>query len=78
MAWIRPLPQRPLELRKSEDLLAALDFLRTIKGDAQNPLVGDRFGVYGVELGAYAAMRAANKDTRIQALVLDSIPRRRR
>jgi pimeloyl-ACP methyl ester carboxylesterase len=60
--------------QEAEDLLAALDFLRTLKGDVQSQLVGDRFGVYGVELGAYAAMRAANKDPRIQALVLDSVP----
>lgn len=60
--------------QEAEDLLAALDFLRTVKGDSENQLVGDRFGVYGVGLGAYAAMRAASKDPRIQALVLDSVP----
>jgi pimeloyl-ACP methyl ester carboxylesterase len=61
--------------QEAEDLLAALDFLRTLKGDSQPLLVGDRFGIYGVELGAYTAMRAANRDARIQALVLDSVPR---
>jgi hypothetical protein len=37
--------------------------------------VGETVGVYGVELGAYAAMKAATKDASIKALVLDSVPR---
>lgn len=61
--------------REGTDLLAALDFLRGLKGDQDNPLVGDRVGVYGVELGAYAALRVAGSDPAIQALVLDSMPR---
>jgi hypothetical protein len=61
--------------RESDDLLAALDFLRTLKGDGQNKLIGDRVGVYGVELGAYAAFRAAISDSSIQVLALDSVPR---
>jgi pimeloyl-ACP methyl ester carboxylesterase len=60
--------------KEAEDLAAALDYLRTLKGDTQNHLVADRFGVYGVELGAYTAMRGASKDPRIQALALDSVP----
>lgn len=61
--------------QETEDLGAALDFLGSLKGDGQSQLVGDGVGVYGVELGAYSAMRAANKDMRIKALVLDSVPR---
>jgi len=57
------------------DLLAALDFLRTLKSSNQNKLVADRFGVYGVELGAYAALRAAGQAPGVQVLVLDSVPR---
>jgi len=57
------------------DLLAALDFLRTLKSARQNNLVADRFGVFGVELGAYAGLRAANQDPAIQVLALDSLPR---
>ncbi len=60
--------------QEAEDLLAALDYLRTVKGDSESQLVRDRFGVYGVELGALAALRAANTDARIQALALDSVP----
>ncbi len=58
-----------------EDLLAALDFLRTLKTESQKKLVGDRFGIYGVELGAYGALKAAKLDSQIKVLVLDSIPR---
>ena len=61
--------------RESEDLLAALDFLRNTTSDNKNKLVGDRYGVYGVELGAYAALKAAQTANQIKALVLDSVPR---
>jgi hypothetical protein len=60
---------------EGEDLLGALDFLRNAKGDNKNKLVGDRFGIYGVELGAYAGLKAARTDAAIKVLVLDSIPR---
>lgn len=61
--------------REGDDLLAALDFLRSLKGDRQNKLIGDLVGVYGVELGAYAALRAAVNDSSISVLALDSVPR---
>jgi len=60
---------------EGDDVQAALDFLRSLKGDSQSQLVGEHAGVFGVELGAYAALRAASQDSRIQVLVLDSIPR---
>lgn len=61
--------------RESDDALAALDFLRTLKGERRDQMIGDRVGIYGVELGAYAALRAASKDPSIQVLVLDGVPR---
>ena len=61
--------------REGDDLLAALAFLRTLKGESRNQLIGERVGVYGVELGAYAALRAAGSDASIQVLALDSVPR---
>jgi pimeloyl-ACP methyl ester carboxylesterase len=61
--------------REGDDLLAALDFLRSLKGDRQNKLIGGLVGVYGVELGAYAALRAAVNDSSISVLALDSVPR---
>jgi pimeloyl-ACP methyl ester carboxylesterase len=59
--------------RESEDVLAAFDYLTTLKSDGL-PLLSDRLGVYGVELGAYAGMRAAMHDPRVRVLALDSVP----
>jgi pimeloyl-ACP methyl ester carboxylesterase len=61
--------------REGEDLLAAIDFLHTVKGYGQSALVGESVGVCGVELGAYAALSAASKNSSIKVLVLDSVPR---
>lgn len=61
--------------REGDDVLAALDFLRSLKGESRNQLIGEAFGIYGVELGAYAALRAASKDESVRVLVLDSVPR---
>lgn len=60
--------------RETEDILAALDFLRTLKGDSGQRLIANKIGLYGVELGAYGALRAASQDAEIQALALDSLP----
>jgi pimeloyl-ACP methyl ester carboxylesterase len=58
---------------EGDDLVAALKYLRSLKSENQKPLVGESFGVYGVELGAYSALKAANIDPQIKVLVLDSI-----
>ena len=50
------------ELRKAVDTLAARDDL--------DPT---RFGLWGYNLGAYAALREAEGDKRIHALILDSV-----
>ena len=60
---------------ESEDIQAALDYLRTLKSADGKPLVGDKVGLYGIELGAYASLRPAANDPAIQVLVLDSLPR---
>src|SRR4051812_47264008 len=59
--------------READDVGAAIDYLRSLKTQ-QRPLVGDKVGLYGVELGAYAALRAGTHDPQVRALVLDSIP----
>jgi predicted alpha/beta-fold hydrolase len=61
--------------RETDDVLAALDFLRALKGQSQGKLIGDRIGVFGVELGSYAALSAATQDAMVKVLVLDSVPR---
>lgn len=60
--------------READDLGAAIDYMASLKGDGGAGLIGNRVGVYGVELGAYAALLAAGQDARIQVLVLDSVP----
>jgi pimeloyl-ACP methyl ester carboxylesterase len=60
--------------RETEDLGAALAYLHSLKTPQGGSLVGSRTGLYGVELGAYAALRAAGQDTSVSALVLDSVP----
>ena len=59
---------------ESEDVLAAIEYLRGLKTPQGQSLVGDTFGVYGVELGAYAGLLAARDDERVLAVVLDSVP----
>lgn len=60
--------------RESEDVAAALRFLHTLKTPQGQALVGKNVGLYGVEMGAYTALRAAGGDENLRALVLDSIP----
>jgi hypothetical protein len=60
--------------REAEDVLAAISFLRTLRTPRGTPLVGDQIGLYGVELGAYAAARAGARNPQVRALALDSVP----
>jgi pimeloyl-ACP methyl ester carboxylesterase len=60
--------------RETEDAGSALDYLRSLKTPQERPLVGPHVGLYGVELGAYAALRAGVNDEQVRALVLDSVP----
>ena len=63
--------------REAEDMTAALDYLGTLKNAQGRPLVGDRIGIYGVEMGGYAALLAASRDTGVRVLALDSFQPRR-
>jgi pimeloyl-ACP methyl ester carboxylesterase len=60
--------------REAEDVVAALEYLRSLKTPQGQALVGNTAGIYGVELGAYTALRAAERDESVRVLVLDSIP----
>lgn len=59
---------------ESEDAAAAVQYLRSLKGVSQNPLVGKKIGMYGVEMGALAAISTAVRESSIAALALDSVP----
>lgn len=68
-----PVKWTSLGTREGDDVLAALEFLRTLQSENRKKLVGDMFGVYGVELGAYSALKAASREAQIKVLVLDSV-----
>ena len=61
--------------REGDDLVAAFNYLRSLKSENQKTLVGTSFGVYGVELGAYSALKATRAEPQIKVLVLDSVVR---
>jgi uncharacterized protein len=60
--------------REGEDVTAAIDYLKTLKTASGKPQVGPRIGLYGIELGAYAALDAGRRSSDVRALALDSIP----
>jgi len=54
--------------KEADELRTAIDTLA-----ARNDVDPVRFGVWGYNLGAYAALREAEHDTRVRALILDSV-----
>ncbi|HEY0098000.1 MAG TPA: hypothetical protein VGB76_03500 [Pyrinomonadaceae bacterium] len=71
------VPQTSFGARESADVAAAVAFLRNLKTAQKRPLVAERFGFFGVELGAYAALAAsarAPENALVRVLVLDSVP----
>jgi pimeloyl-ACP methyl ester carboxylesterase len=69
-----PIKWTSLGAKEADDVVAGLAFLRTLKSERQQKLVADMFGIYGVELGAYTALKAAGYEEQVKVLVLDSIP----
>jgi len=54
--------------KESDEVRAAIDAIAR-----RNDVDPARFGLWGYNLGAYAALREAGKDPRVRAIVLDSI-----
>lgn len=54
--------------KEADELRTAVDMLAT-----RNDVDPTRFGFWGYNLGAYAALREAESDKRVRALVLDSV-----
>jgi len=54
--------------READEVRAAIDTLAT-----RSDIDGTRFGLWGYNLGAYAALREAERDKRVRALALDSV-----
>jgi pimeloyl-ACP methyl ester carboxylesterase len=63
-----------LGMFEGDDTQAAIAYLRSLKTPQGRPLVGDKIGLYGAELGAFAALKAASGDQNVRALALDSVP----
>lgn len=59
---------------EGEDLKAALEFVRGLKTANQTSQVSGNIGIYGVEMGAMAALDAASHDPNVKAIALDSLP----
>jgi len=59
---------------EGDDVTAAIDYLRTLKSQTGKPQIGSHVGVYGIGLGAYAALDAAARYPEVKALALDSAP----
>ena len=59
---------------EGDDLAGAIDFLRTLKAENGEKLVGQKIGLYGVEIGAIAAVYGAANSNDVNALALDSVP----
>ncbi|HKP47849.1 MAG TPA: hypothetical protein VJT50_14710 [Pyrinomonadaceae bacterium] len=69
-----PVSTSTFGMKEGEDALSAIDFLRGLKGSNQSKLTADTFGIYGVELGAFAALSASDVEPSLKVLVLDSVP----
>lgn len=69
-----PVNWTALGVRETEDASAALTYLRSLKSAQGRPLASSTMGIYGVEMGAYAALRAARLNQNVRALALDSVP----
>ena len=59
---------------EGDDATAAIDYLHTLKTPSGKPQIAGPVGIYGVDLGAYAALDAAKRYPEVHALVLDSAP----
>jgi len=69
-----PIKWSSLGVREGDDLSYAFHYLLSLKSENQKPLVKESsFGVYGVELGAYSALKLIREEAPIKVMVLDSV-----
>ncbi|MEZ5307781.1 MAG: hypothetical protein R2684_11615 [Pyrinomonadaceae bacterium] len=59
---------------ESEDVLAAIDYIKGLKTASKKPLIANSIGIYGVEMGGLAGLSASSKFTSVKAIALDSVP----
>lgn len=68
-----PIRWTSLGVHEDRDLADAFNYLLSLKSENQKQLVKESIGVYGVELGAYSALKSIDWEPPINALVLDSV-----
>ena len=69
-----PIKWSSLGVHDGDDLAYAFHYLLSLKSENQKPLVKETsFRVYGVELGAYSALKLIGEDAPINVMVLDSV-----
>lgn len=56
------------------DTLAAIGYLKSLKTEEKETLVGKNIGIYGVEMGALIGLSASAKEEGVKTIVLDSVP----
>lgn len=59
---------------EAEDAPGAIEFVKGLKTPNQIKLIGNNIGVYGIDIGAMAAISIASRDQNIKAIALDSAP----
>ena len=71
-----PVPTTSFGGCEIEDTLAAVGFLRGLKTEKNEIMVGKNIGIYGVEMGALVGLSAASKEEAFKTIILDSVPAR--
>ncbi len=68
-----PVKWSGLGTYEKDDLLSALNFLRSRTNETGQPLLEGRVGLYGVDIGGYISLVAATQDPMIKAVAVDSV-----
>jgi len=68
------VPSTMFGMIEGDDTIAAIEYLHTLKTPTGKTQVAGPIGIYGTELGAYAALDAARRSPDARAIALDSVP----
>ncbi|MEK6337143.1 MAG: alpha/beta fold hydrolase [Acidobacteriota bacterium] len=68
------VPSTMFGMIEGDDTTAAIEYLHTLKTPTGKTQVAGPIGIYGTELGAYAALEAAHRSPEARAIALDSAP----
>jgi pimeloyl-ACP methyl ester carboxylesterase len=68
-----PVKWSGLGTYEKDDLLSAINFLKSMKSEAGQDLLDGRIGLYGVELGGYISLVAASENPMVKAVAVDSV-----